>query len=214
VLNACPNAQWRLLFALSRYGGLRCPSEHLALTWADIDWERNRMTVRSPKKEHHEGKESRVVPIFPELLPHLEAAYDEAEEGVTHVITIGNIRRDRYANPRSTMQKIVKRAGLKVWPKLFHNLRASRETELAAEFPMHVVCEWIGNSPKVAHEHYLRVTDADYEKAATTQTEGTESAANCAASDAKIALQKAQQQSAALTGTLSQIIEKALENHG
>jgi integrase len=33
VLKACSDAQWRLLFALSRYGGLRCPSEHLALKW-------------------------------------------------------------------------------------------------------------------------------------------------------------------------------------
>jgi hypothetical protein len=31
VLEACPDAEWRLLFALSRFGGLRCPSEHLAL---------------------------------------------------------------------------------------------------------------------------------------------------------------------------------------
>src|SRR4051794_37407453 len=31
VLAACPNSQWKLLFALSRYGGLRCPREHLAL---------------------------------------------------------------------------------------------------------------------------------------------------------------------------------------
>jgi len=29
VIDACPDAQWRLLFALSRFGGLRCPSEHL-----------------------------------------------------------------------------------------------------------------------------------------------------------------------------------------
>jgi integrase len=42
VLDACPDAQWRLLFALSRYGGLRCPSEHLALKWSDVDWEKNR----------------------------------------------------------------------------------------------------------------------------------------------------------------------------
>jgi hypothetical protein len=35
VLEACPNAEWRLIFALSRFGGLRCPSEHLVLTWAD-----------------------------------------------------------------------------------------------------------------------------------------------------------------------------------
>ena len=27
VLEACPDTQWRLLFALSRFGGLRCPSE-------------------------------------------------------------------------------------------------------------------------------------------------------------------------------------------
>jgi integrase len=51
VLDACPDAQWRLLFALSRYGGLRCPSEHLALTWGDVNWDRDRFTVRSPKTE-------------------------------------------------------------------------------------------------------------------------------------------------------------------
>ena len=33
VLNACPDAEWKLIFALSRYGGLRCPSEHLELRW-------------------------------------------------------------------------------------------------------------------------------------------------------------------------------------
>ena len=49
VLDACPDAHWKLLFALSRYGGLRCPSEHLALKWADVDWERNRMLVHSPR---------------------------------------------------------------------------------------------------------------------------------------------------------------------
>lgn len=72
VLNACPDAQWRLLFALSRFGGLRCPSEHLALTWSDINWAEGRMLVRSAKTEHHEGKATRVVPIFPELRPYLE----------------------------------------------------------------------------------------------------------------------------------------------
>ena len=58
VLDACPDSQWRLLFALSRYGGLRCPSEHLSLRWGDVDWERGRINVRSPKTEHHAGGES------------------------------------------------------------------------------------------------------------------------------------------------------------
>ena len=49
VLEACPDAQWRLLFALSRFGGLRCPSEHLALKWADIHWPAPHRTIRKSK---------------------------------------------------------------------------------------------------------------------------------------------------------------------
>ena len=49
--------------------------------------------------------------------------------------------------------------------KLFHNLRASRETELSQHHPIHVVCEWLGNSPRVAPEHCLRVTESDFQKA-------------------------------------------------
>ena len=37
INDACPDATWRLIFALARYGGLRTPSETLALTWSDID---------------------------------------------------------------------------------------------------------------------------------------------------------------------------------
>lgn len=80
VLSACPDAQWRLLFALSRYGGLRCPSEHLALKWGDVNWDKNRLTVTSPKTEHHDGQGERAIPIFAELRPYLEAAYNELVE--------------------------------------------------------------------------------------------------------------------------------------
>jgi integrase len=77
VLDKCPDAQWKLLFALSRYGGLRCPSEHLALTWGDVDWEQNRIRVTCSKTEHHEGRGERFVPIFPELRPYLMAVLEE-----------------------------------------------------------------------------------------------------------------------------------------
>ncbi len=49
--------------------------------------------------------------------------------------------------------------------KLWHNLRASRQTELCREHPEHVVCYWMGNSRSVAREHYLQVTDADIQRA-------------------------------------------------
>lgn len=167
VLDACPDAEWRLLFALSRFGGLRCPSEHLGLTWPDVDWERDRIKVTSPKTEHHDGKEYRWVPIFPELRPYLEEAFELAPEGADFVI---NRYRDRNANLRTQLERIIGRAGLVAWPKLFQNLRSTRETELAANFPIHVVCAWIGNTEAIAAKHYLQVTDADFMRAAKTDS--------------------------------------------
>src|SRR5437764_472666 len=67
LLDTAPSLQWRLIIALSRFGGLRCPSEHLQLKWGDINWERERFWVTSPKTEHHAGREGRWVPLFPEL---------------------------------------------------------------------------------------------------------------------------------------------------
>src|SRR5262249_32651655 len=121
VLGACPDAQWRLLFALSRYGGLRCPSEHLALKWQDIDWARGRMLVHSPKTEHHPGGDSRFVPLFPELAPYLREVFEQAEPGTEYVITR---YRSTNTNLRTQLIRIIRRAGLKPWPKLFQNLRA------------------------------------------------------------------------------------------
>lgn|GEM_PF-1523945 len=42
---------------------------------------------------------------------------------------------------------------------------ATRQTELAAIFPLHVVCCWLGNRAAIAGEQYLTVTDADFAKA-------------------------------------------------
>jgi integrase len=158
VIAAAPDAEWRLLIALSRFGGLRCPSEHLALRWQDVDWERSRFRVESPKTGE------RWIPIFPELRFYLEECFELAKEGAVHVITR---YRDRNANLRTTFTKIIRRAGEMPWPKLFHNLRASRETELAADYPIHVVCEWIGNTAAIAAKHYLTVREEDYERAAS-----------------------------------------------
>jgi integrase len=124
VLKACPDAEWKLLFALSRYGGLRCPSEHLALTWGDVNWERGRITVRSPKTAHHGGgHEERVMPLFPELLPYLEAAKDELLEDfdpkVKRLSEQPVISRYQGSNTnlRTQLLRIITRAGLTPWPE-------------------------------------------------------------------------------------------------
>lgn len=172
VMDACPDVEWRLIVALSRYGGLRCPSEHLALRWVDVDWQRDRFTVTSPKMEHHEGKESRVVPIFPELRPYLEEAWNPES-----VYVISRYRQ-RNVNLRTQLERFIAIAGVEVWPKLFHNLRASRETELVGEFPIQTVCAWLGNSPVVAAKHYLQVREEDFEKAICTANSTAEAGRN------------------------------------
>lgn len=122
VLTACPSNEWRLIVTLARYAGLRIPSELQDLTWRDIDWEGNRFTVRSPKKEGQEGH-SRFVPIFPEVAPYLDAAFDAAEPGAVHVIA-GNRNK---SNLRTQFERIIRKADFEPWERLFHNLRASRK---------------------------------------------------------------------------------------
>jgi integrase len=167
VLEECTSNEWRLLVALSRYGGLRCPSEHMALRWENIDWARNRMTVTASKTEAHANKESRLVPLFPEILPYLRQAFEEAEPGAEFVIS--DRRRRQGVNLGTQLKRFIVRAGLTPWPRVWHNLRASCQTELSARFPLHVVCSWLGNTTTVAAQHYLTVRESDFEAAVALQ---------------------------------------------
>lgn len=168
VLDACPDPEWKLIVALTRYGGLRCPSETLSLRWVDVLWDRDRIIVTAPKTEHYEGKGQRVIPIFPELRPYLDVAFHAAPDGAE--FCIGRYR-DLGANLGTQFKRIVKRAGLLPWAKPFHNMRASRETELADQFPIKTVCSWIGNSPTVAVRNYLTVPDEHFTRAASMAKE-------------------------------------------
>lgn len=165
VLDAMPDAEWRLIFGLARWGGLRCPSEVVALKWSDIDWERSRFTVHSPKTEHHTGQESRVVPMFPELRPLFQAAFDDAPDGA--VYCVNRYKDGREVNLRQQFGRWLDAAGIDVWQKPFQNCRSTRESELFKTTGGNVkaVCKWLGNSPAVALQHYAQVTDADMKQA-------------------------------------------------
>ena len=123
---------------------------------------KNRIRITSTKTEHHDGKGYRVIPLFPELRPYLEAVFDQAEPGTKYVITR---YRDGNANLRTQLVRIIERAGVKQWPRIFQNLRSSRETELTEEYPIQVACAWIGNSEAVAKKHYLQVTEEHFQRA-------------------------------------------------
>ncbi|MDY3561966.1 site-specific integrase [Gemmata sp. JC673] len=191
VIERCPNVWWKLLVALARFGGLRIPSEAFSLTWGDVDWERSRLTVPSPKTSN-QGKPHRVIPLFPLLRPYLEAAFEHAEEGSEYVVPkeyrerAEGEREWNGANLRTTFGKIVRRAGVDPWPRIWHSLRASCESDLAQSFPLATVTKWLGNTPSVALRHYVDPTEAAFDKAATwTPESGAKSGAQVAQNPAQ-----------------------------
>jgi len=209
LLAACPNVDWRVIVSLCRFGGLRCPSEVLSLKWQYVDWERERILVQSPKTEHHPGKAAREIPLFPELKPILTEAFESAPEGAEYVVG-GGYRQAalspsgwRNCNLRTQFARIVRRAGLAPWPRLFPALRASRETELAREYPVHVVTSWLGNTPRIAMKHYLMVTDSRLQKAVQNPVHNM-----------RKSVQIPVQQSAASAGKESQETQQAIGNQG
>jgi integrase len=166
VLDVLPTAQWQALFALSRFGGLRVPSEALLLRWEDVDRVNKLIRVRSPKTKRYAGKGERTIPLFPELEPYLLAAFHEAAPETEFVITFC---RDAGKNLRTQLDRYITLAGLTPWEKTFQNCRATRETELVDQgFPEHLAFKWIGNSKKIARAHYLQVADHHFAKAIET----------------------------------------------
>lgn len=175
VIAACPDPEWRLIVALSRYAGLRCPSEHHRLTWGDVNFDEGRMLVHAAKTDS-----VRAVPIDARLLPHLEAALEAAQEK-TNAAPVITEHRGRNCNLRTHLLRIMGRAKVPAWPRLFHNLRASCETDWTDRYPLADVAGWIGHDPTVAARHYLTKRSSNFEAAAT----GRRSVANLSQQDAE-----------------------------
>jgi len=115
------------------------------------------MSIPEPKVEHHEGRGIRSCPIFPELRSILDEAFEIFGDKSEYVVAAPQYRAAantvmgwKNSNLRTEMTRLLRRAGVSGWPRLFHSMRASRQTELQREFPLHVVCSWLGNSPRIA----------------------------------------------------------------
>jgi integrase len=115
------------------------------------------------------GKESRLVPIFPELKTELEALFfDTASEGKEYVI-------NRYRNPKQNLGtmfgKVVRRAGLPEIPRPFDNMRMTRSNEVYNRWGAFKESQWIGHSARVRQDHYLMLTDDDFSEASKVSME-------------------------------------------
>jgi hypothetical protein len=82
----------------------------------------------------------------------------------THVTVRHRTHSNWATNVKGIIVKgFIAKAGWEVWPRCFHNLRASLETDLTHGFPIHVVTAWLGNLPKVAADDYLSLRDTDFD---------------------------------------------------
>lgn len=150
VLEGFATLEGRALFALARWCGLRVPHEPLALTWANVDWEQNRLTIPNGTKTG-----LRVVPIFEPARTELAALFDSAP---TTPWVFNHSRASAATQWRTWLLTACRTAGVQPWPKIWHNLRAACRTDLEEQFPAHVCDCWLGHSTRVAKDHYLRVT--------------------------------------------------------
>lgn len=166
ILDQCPSAAWRNLFAVCRLAGLRL-GEAKRLTWRDVDWDEHTIRVWPPKREGRAIEttkvRARVVPIEPRLNAILRESFESARADDECPCWTGG---DLYRRAKP----ILERAGIAIYPKLFHTLRKCRESEWMTKYPGQVVCEWMGHSPSVAATHYVRPT-ADVMRAVTGGTD-------------------------------------------
>lgn len=185
VLQHCSTAQERLVFCLSRYGALRIPSEIQYMTWDDIDFEHGKFLVKSPKKESFDNqkngvftdKAKRYVPLFPELRKAFLEYREEFPENGGELLFVRSASNPKgiltksKASAHGFLKNAIKKAGLEVWPKLLHNLRSTRETELLASgMPIRDVCAILGHSPEMALKHYIQVSVSLFEAAGALVT--------------------------------------------
>ena len=178
VMEYAPDAEWRLIIALWRFGGLRRSSEVLRLKWEHILWDQGKIIVPSCKTAIHEGKEQRIIPIFEELEAPLRDCFEQAEPGAVYLVEKhcpAKMKRsknradgNRESNLMTMFDKIVLRAGLNPWPMPGNNLRGSLVTDLYngkyPEIGIHTIAAWIGHSPEIAMKHYTRIRDEDFDK--------------------------------------------------
>jgi len=165
--------EWKALFAFCRLVGPRVPSELAGLRWSDIDFVNRRIVLRSPKTKHHGGEHALgCLAMHPELVSYLQELVERVGLGVDVLLSslVFPLGSDAAVNLRISLRRLIAKAGVQVRPKLFHNLRSRRETELLAEYSIADVCNWFGHSPTVAARFYARARTEVLERASTEST--------------------------------------------
>ena len=158
VMEACPDSRWRALIGLARFAGLR----HIEITnlrWADIDFDRQSITVQ-PRSAHKTTKSAvRTVPITPDLAPILHERYTDAEPGDERVLRLGT-----GGKQTAKVRSLLEGCGLVGIPKPLHTLRAMCRVDWASVYPELDVRAWIGHTSEVGFRHYHQTHSTTWDR--------------------------------------------------
>ena len=113
-----------------------------------------------------------MVPLFADVRQELNDLFFRDESEGTEFV-INRYRDPERSNLGTQFARIVKMAGISPVKRPYDNMRASRSNEIYAEFGPFYESQWIGHSSKVAKDHYLNVTDADFSRAAAWSVDRT-----------------------------------------
>jgi len=167
LLNACDvqdhwteerRQEWRALIVLLRCCGLRCPSETNALRWSDVDFETGGLDVDDVKNTRR-----RLCPLFKPVRVELERLRKIRGDKPGVFVFSESLR--TVSNLRTTFKKLVYRAGLEPWPKLFQNLRANASTDVSDEYGPKCESDWLGHSAEISLTHYQQIPPEKRERA-------------------------------------------------
>ena len=147
---------WEVFIALQRFAGLR-KGEATVLQKRDVDLTQDPMIIKvdGSKTARSTGERYRIVPVlYPILGDFLVRAIGESNPADPYVVS-SQVARGCGAQ-RTTILRILKRAGLKPWKPTFQVLRGSCEYDfLKLHLPEAVYTQAIGHSPEVSRRYYL-----------------------------------------------------------
>lgn len=156
VIAATSSLEWKRLLSLSRYAGIRVPSEFRRMTWSDIDRDQKWVTIYSPKTKRHSRGESRRCPWFKELQRDF---WNQPASAKGTDFVFPRLRRVRTMF--NATEQLFSTVGLESWTKFYNSNRSSRITDLLEVASIQNVAKWVGNSPKVILSNYAQALDSE-----------------------------------------------------
>lgn len=162
ILDSFTRDDFRLIWVMLRYLGLR-PAELTLLRWDWILWDTSRIKVFDVKRQRFPKYRWRYPPIFPEIRPELDAAWDNADDGAVFVVPY--LQSKTIQGFTSGLNKVLTKLEIELWPRRLQNIRATRSTEIKRRFGSDTESAWIGHSKEESARAYQMVLESDYEKA-------------------------------------------------